>query len=184
MPHKPVIREIETTTKVRMVCISTSERYKRLHIHRTTTASTAASLTGHHYPSAHVNTQPRKPWLARLVNTHSTCYYSENIPADWHQRGGMEMLFVSCLTSMAWKAPSIIQSAVRHRWSEQVFSCWEQPYSIIVTKWPTAGRNKCMFLKDTSDYEKRYSLDVLSVEDRGQDDQLQIYEDYKENSVR
>ena len=27
--------------------------------------------------------------------------------------------------------------------------------------------NKCMFVKESSDYEKFYSLDVLGVEDRG-----------------
>ena len=42
-----------------------------------------------------------------------------------------------------------------------------------------------MFLKgDTSDYDKLYSLDVLGVENRGEDDQLQVYEDFKENIVR
>ena len=44
--------------------------------------------------------------------------------------------------------------------------------------------NKCMFLKESSDYEQLYSLDVLGVEDRGEDDQLQIYSDFKENITR
>ena len=45
--------------------------------------------------------------------------------------------------------------------------------------------NKCMFVKgDTSDCDKLYSLDVLGVENRGEDDQLQVYEDFKENIVR
>ena len=30
--------------------------------------------------------------------------------------------------------------------------------------------NKCMYIKEASDYEKLYSLDVLGVEDRGEDD--------------
>ena len=47
------------------------------------------------------------------------------------------------------------------------------------------GDDKCMFAKETSfDYERLFSLDVLGVEDRGQDDQLQVYEDFKENIVR
>ena len=47
------------------------------------------------------------------------------------------------------------------------------------------GDDKCMFAKETSfDYERLCSLDVLGVEDRGQDDQLQVYEDFKENIVR
>jgi hypothetical protein len=42
-----------------------------------------------------------------------------------------------------------------------------------------------MFVKgDTSDCDKLYSLDVLGVENRGEDDQLQVYEDFKENIVR
>lgn len=40
------------------------------------------------------------------------------------------------------------------------------------------------YVKGTSDHEKLYSLDVFGVEDRGQDDQLQIYEDFRENIVR
>ena len=44
--------------------------------------------------------------------------------------------------------------------------------------------NKSMFVKETSDYEKLYSLDVLGVEDRGEDDQLQVYSDFKENVTR
>ena len=30
--------------------------------------------------------------------------------------------------------------------------------------------NKCMYIKEASDYEKLYSLNVLGVEDRGEDD--------------
>ena len=42
------------------------------------------------------------------------------------------------------------------------------------------GDDKCMFAKDTiSDYERLCSLDVLGVEDRGQDDQLQVYQDLR-----
>ena len=42
-----------------------------------------------------------------------------------------------------------------------------------------------MFAKDTSsDYERLCSLDVLGIEDRGQDDQLQVYQDFKENIVK
>ena len=48
--------------------------------------------------------------------------------------------------------------------------CWQQMH--------------IQYVKDTSDHEKLYSLDVFGVEDRGQDDQLQIYEDFRENIVR
>ena len=35
-----------------------------------------------------------------------------------------------------------------------------------------------------SDYEKLYSLDVLGVEDRGANDQLDVYKEFRENIVR
>lgn len=44
--------------------------------------------------------------------------------------------------------------------------------------------SKCMFVKESSDYEKLYSLDVLGVEDRVEDDQSQVYSDFKENITR
>ena len=46
------------------------------------------------------------------------------------------------------------------------------------------ANNKCMYIKETCDYEKLYSLDVLGVEDRGENDQLQIYNDFKETITR
>ena len=35
-----------------------------------------------------------------------------------------------------------------------------------------------------SDYEKLYTLDVLGVEDRGENDQLDVYQEFKENITR
>ena len=46
------------------------------------------------------------------------------------------------------------------------------------------GDNKCMFVGDATDYDRLCSLDVLGVEDRGPNDQLQVYEDFKENIVK
>ena len=45
-----------------------------------------------------------------------------------------------------------------------------------------AGRT-CMFTRETSDYEKLYSLDVLGVEDRGEDGQLNACSEFRENIV-
>ena len=44
--------------------------------------------------------------------------------------------------------------------------------------------NSCMYTKVVSDYEKLYSLDVLGVEDRGENDQLDVYKEFRENTVR
>ena len=44
--------------------------------------------------------------------------------------------------------------------------------------------NKCMYIKEGSDYEKLYSLDVLGVEDRGEDDQSDVYSSFKESITR
>ena len=44
--------------------------------------------------------------------------------------------------------------------------------------------NSCMYTKVVSDYEKLYSLDVLGVEDRGENDQLDVYKEFRENIVR
>ena len=38
-----------------------------------------------------------------------------------------------------------------------------------------------MYMRELNDYEKLYSLDVLGVEDRGENDQLR---DFKESVVR
>ena len=44
--------------------------------------------------------------------------------------------------------------------------------------------NTCMYLGEVSDYEKLYSLDVLGVEDRGENDQLDVLREFKESVVR
>ena len=41
--------------------------------------------------------------------------------------------------------------------------------------------NSCMYMRELNDYEKLYSLDVLGVKDRGENDQLR---DFKESVVR
>ena len=38
-----------------------------------------------------------------------------------------------------------------------------------------------MYLREVNDYEKLYSLDVLGVEDRGENDQFDVLRDFKEN---
>ena len=41
-----------------------------------------------------------------------------------------------------------------------------------------------MYTKKTSDYEKMYSLYVLGVEDRGENDQLDVCSEFRENIVK
>ena len=43
---------------------------------------------------------------------------------------------------------------------------------------------QCMFVGQGGAYEKLYSLDVLGVEDRGEDDQLDVYREFKDNVNR
>ena len=43
---------------------------------------------------------------------------------------------------------------------------------------------QCMFTRETSDYEKLYSLDVLGVEDRGENDQLDVLRDFQETITK
>ena len=40
------------------------------------------------------------------------------------------------------------------------------------------------FSRESSDYERLYSLDVLGVRDRGEDDEFDVYTEFKENVVR
>ena len=42
----------------------------------------------------------------------------------------------------------------------------------------------CLFAREVSDYEWLYILDVLGVEDRGENDQLDMYAEFKENISR
>ena len=44
--------------------------------------------------------------------------------------------------------------------------------------------DSCMHTNIVSDCEKLYSLDVLGVEDRGENDQLDVYKEFRENIVR
>ena len=44
--------------------------------------------------------------------------------------------------------------------------------------------NQCMFTRETRDYERLYSLDVLGVEDRGENDQLDVMKEFHENICR
>ena len=43
---------------------------------------------------------------------------------------------------------------------------------------------KCMYVRECSDYEKLYSLDVLGVEDRGEQDQADVHAEFQENITR
>ncbi len=42
----------------------------------------------------------------------------------------------------------------------------------------------CLFTRESNDYERLYSLDVLGVEDRGENDQLDVMRELKENITR
>ena len=42
----------------------------------------------------------------------------------------------------------------------------------------------CKFTRETSDYEKLYFLDVSGVEDRGEDDRLDVCSEFQENIVK
>ena len=42
----------------------------------------------------------------------------------------------------------------------------------------------CLFTRESSEYERLYSLDVLGVEDRGENDQLDVFKEFKENVTR
>ena len=44
--------------------------------------------------------------------------------------------------------------------------------------------SSCMYLREVNDYEKLYSLDMLGVEDREENDQLDVLRDFKESVVR
>ena len=54
--------------------------------------------------------------------------------------------------------------------------------------WVIHGGNdsdsQSFFSRDTSDYKRLYSLDVLWVRDRGEDDELDVYTEFKENIRR
>ena len=54
--------------------------------------------------------------------------------------------------------------------------------------WVIHGGNdsdsQSFFSRDTSDYERLYNLDVLGVRDRGEDDELDVYTEFKDNIVR
>ena len=41
-----------------------------------------------------------------------------------------------------------------------------------------------MYVRETDEYERLYSLDVLGVEDRGEDDQLDVYKEFQENIAK
>ena len=42
----------------------------------------------------------------------------------------------------------------------------------------------CLFTRESSERERLYSLDVLGVEDRGENDQLDVFREFKENVTR
>ena len=44
--------------------------------------------------------------------------------------------------------------------------------------------DQCTFMRETSDYEKLYSLDVLGVQDRGENDQLDVLKEFKDDIRR
>ena len=46
------------------------------------------------------------------------------------------------------------------------------------------ANDESMYRRDVSDYQMLYSLDVLGVEDRGEDNQLDVYNEFNETIVR
>ena len=50
--------------------------------------------------------------------------------------------------------------------------------------WWKPPDSKSFFSRKLSDYERLYSLDVLEVRDRGEDDKLDVYTEFKQNIVR
>ena len=46
------------------------------------------------------------------------------------------------------------------------------------------AKDECMYCRDVSDYQMLYSLDVLGVEDRGEDNQLDVYNEFNQTIVR
>ena len=44
--------------------------------------------------------------------------------------------------------------------------------------------DECMYCRDVSDYQMLYNLDVLGVEDLGEDSQLEVYTEFSETIVR
>ena len=43
------------------------------------------------------------------------------------------------------------------------------------------GNGTCMYVSDTKDYERLYSLDILGVEDRSENDPSEVYKEFIEN---
>ncbi|XP_048575296.1 uncharacterized protein LOC116604510 [Nematostella vectensis] len=43
---------------------------------------------------------------------------------------------------------------------------------------------RCMFVRETNDYERLYALDVLGIEDRSETDQSDVYSEFRENISR
>ena len=43
------------------------------------------------------------------------------------------------------------------------------------------GNATCMYVSDTKDYERLYSLDILGVEDRSENDQSKVHKEFIEN---
>ena len=42
----------------------------------------------------------------------------------------------------------------------------------------------CLSIRESGEYERLYSLNVLGVEDRGENDQLDVFKEFKENVTR
>ena len=77
-----------------------------------------------------------------------------------------------------------LKAKYQHARDKEFYMTVNEEYPVHLILGDSTYCNKSMFVKETSDYEKVYSLDVLGVEDRGEDDQLQVYSDFKENVTR
>jgi len=61
----------------------------------------------------------------------------------------------------------------------------EATFSRVVHRGDENGSgSSCVYIREVNDYERLYSLDVLGVEDAGENDQLDVLHDYKESVVR
>ncbi|XP_028410907.1 uncharacterized protein LOC114533565 [Dendronephthya gigantea] len=60
----------------------------------------------------------------------------------------------------------------------------ETTFGWVVHGGENYSSDACMYTREVNDYEQLYSLDVLRVEDRGENDQMQVLAEFRENITR
>ncbi|XP_028412574.1 uncharacterized protein LOC114535467 [Dendronephthya gigantea] len=60
----------------------------------------------------------------------------------------------------------------------------ETTFGWVVHGGENYSSDACMYTREVNDYEQLYSLDVLGVEDRGENDQMQVLAEFRENITR